>query len=130
MSSTASNETLISTFEMLIERLNAMESRLDKLQDIAVHDQECRNVGRINARAWDLEVDPYLHERIPRAMKEDGKSSDAYVVHTNLDINWYWDGCIGKLFAGEYDDCLEAPEKARAKCRNLRKRDKECSVKT
>ena len=113
MSLTASNETLISTFEKLTERLNAIETRLDKLQDIAVQDQECRNVGKINAKAWDLDVDLYLYEKLPRSRREDEKAS--YVVHTNLDINWYWDGCIGKLFAGKYNDCLEAPEKARAK---------------
>ncbi len=88
--STASNDTLISTFAMLIERLNAMEWRLDKLQDIAAYEQECKYFGRINARAWDLEMDPYLHERIPRTVRENGIASDAYVVHTNLDINWYW----------------------------------------
>ena len=115
MSSTASNETLISTFEMLIERLNAIETRLDKLQDIAAHDQECRHVGKINAKAWNLEVYLYLHERIPRGMRKNGKASDSYVVHTNLDINWYWDGCIERLFAGEYDDYLNEPAKAKAK---------------
>ena len=42
------NETMISTFEMLIERLNAVETRLEEMQAVAATEQECKDVGRIN----------------------------------------------------------------------------------
>ena len=127
-------EAMISTFEMLIERLNAVETRLDELQAVAATEQECKHVGQINTRAWNKDVDLYVHERVPHRNPswEDEREKTAYVVHTNLDVDWYWHGCMGKRFAGEYDDRLKEPEivTVRRKWLNAIKKERECYVRT
>ena len=97
---------LTKCFEMLIERLDAVESSCENIQKTLEFEQH-NKVGFINTLAWGLDVDLYVHDPLyPNRLGPFGRPY-AFLVKTNWhDVEWGYRLSLQEALDGSFDDDL------------------------
>ena len=95
---------LTKCFEMLIERLDAVEAKCEYFQKYIELEQN-NKLGHINTWVWGQDVDLYVHEpRVPSKLFE---RPQAFLVKTNFyDPGWQYRMSWKNTLDGDFDDVL------------------------
>ena len=100
-------DRLIGVFEMLVERLTSLESKVDRVEAILERENVGRE-GRLNTRAWDLDTNIFVHKPLSKGGCDFFSPPAMYYVKTCFDMDHLF-RCDTytiiqkKLVAGEFD---------------------------
>ena len=110
-----SNATLISTFEMLVERLTALELKMDNWKQTAEADN-AHKYGYLNPRAVGIDTDVFVHQPLdPRVSNELFWLPTMYYVKVHFDFDRWCNGQTKEqmwiklnrdILHGDFDDHL------------------------
>ena len=116
MAHSVSNATLIFTFEMLVERLTALELKMDNWEQTAEADNT-RKYGYLNPRAVGIDTDVFVHQPLdPRVSNELFWLPTMYYVKVHFDFDRWCNGLTGEqmwnklnrgILHGDFDDHLQ-----------------------
>lgn len=96
---------LTKCFEMMIERLTALECKTDAVQT-HLSQMENGRIGCVDTKVWGLDVDLFVHKPLypPRYVFE---RPDAFLLKTDwYDVEWGNRLCMQGAIDGRYDDDL------------------------
>lgn len=96
MNSARTNEILIRTFNMLVERLTKLEITVD---NVATHDQ-LSTLGRLNRTYLDIEFEIYVHCPLNRSYFGFDQFPEFYV---QTDLEWPHDSLCHLILKGVFD---------------------------
>lgn len=102
---------LINVFEMLVERLSALETKIDRIEEVLENEQSIK-YGRINSKAFlDFDVNIYVHKPLPAGESEVSTAPVMYCM--SFDVEMDSDNHVElyrtlqrELVRGEYDDTI------------------------
>lgn len=97
---------LTECFEMMIERLTALECKTDAVHRY-ISKRENRRTGCVDATIWGLNVDLFVHKPL-YPLVDPFERPDAYLLKINwFDVEWGNRLCMQKAIDGHFDEDLK-----------------------